>query len=220
MYLPAPAPGARVLDVGCGNGLHLEMLREWGWVVEGVEPDAQAGEVERSRGITVHKVNLASQCFADGIFDAVTVSHVIEHVYDPVALIRECRRILKPGGILVIITPNISSITYRLFRSSSAHLEPPRHLVLFQPRNLAYLADLAGVQMVRCTTLARGAKQLFLRTLDIRRRGFTDHERQVGLLESLIGWAYHLMERVLVKFHKDGGEEILLIATRKGNAGL
>ncbi len=110
MHLPAPAGAARVLDVGCGSGVLLARMQSLGWQVEGVEVDPDGVKAARARGVPVRLGMLEKQGFPDNHFDAVHSAHVIEHVYDPLSLLRECHRILKPGGTLVILTPNIASI--------------------------------------------------------------------------------------------------------------
>lgn len=77
-----------------------------GWRVEGVDFDPGAVEVARASGLEVRLESLESQRYPDQSFDAVTMVHLIEHTHDPVGLIHESRRILKPRGQLVILTPN------------------------------------------------------------------------------------------------------------------
>ena len=83
-----------------------------------MELDPGGVATARARGVPVYQGQLADAKFPDNHFDAVHSAHVIEHVYDPVALLRECFRILKPGGKLVIITPNTGSWGHRKFGST------------------------------------------------------------------------------------------------------
>ncbi|HTE62607.1 MAG TPA: methyltransferase domain-containing protein, partial [Solirubrobacteraceae bacterium] len=143
-HLPAPAPGARLLEVGFGTGDQLVRMRELGWQVSGVDIDPVVVAAARERGLDVHHGELAARGFPDGCFDAVYLSHVVEHVLDPVALLRECCRVLAPGGRLVAITPNVESRGHGVFGADWFGLDPPRHLVLFSPAALRAAATAAG----------------------------------------------------------------------------
>lgn len=84
MWLGTSCRG-RLLDVGCGNGIFLATMKELGWEVAGVEPDRQAARVAREQfGLNVHVGTLEEAGFADGTFDAITMSHVVEHLADPI----------------------------------------------------------------------------------------------------------------------------------------
>lgn len=112
-HLPASAlgSGARLLDVGCGAGGDLVFLNSLGWRASGVEIDPTAVRVARARGLEVIEGDVASAGLADETFDAVTSSHVLEHVHDPREFLLECRRVLKTGGVLVAVpqTPDPNS---------------------------------------------------------------------------------------------------------------
>ena len=94
MYLPAHASG-RLLDVGCGSGRFLAFMRDRGWDVCGCDYDEGAVAMARSRLLDVRVGGIETQQYEADYFDAVTLSHVIEHVPEPRLTIRECRRILK-----------------------------------------------------------------------------------------------------------------------------
>ena len=81
-------------------------------------------------------------------YDFITLSHVIEHVYDPVALINACYALLNDGGILWIETPNGKSTGYEIYKSSWRGLEPPRHLMLFTESTLSELLFAAGFKSI------------------------------------------------------------------------
>jgi 2-polyprenyl-3-methyl-5-hydroxy-6-metoxy-1,4-benzoquinol methylase len=130
-HLEKPRPGAALLDVGCGNGVFLERARDIGWRVLGVEPDPRAAAVARSQGLDVHLGGIEILDEISGEFDLITMSHVIEHVHDPISLLRACRRLLRSGGRIWIETPNLDSIGHSIYGASWRGLEPPRHLVLF-----------------------------------------------------------------------------------------
>lgn len=124
-------------------------MQGFGWRVVGVDPDESAVKVARSRGLTVHCGMLAEQRFPASTFDAVTLNHVIEHVPDPVQTLRECYRILKPGGTLVQFTPNGTSLGHRIYQEHWRGLEPPRHLHIFSMQSLHRVLATAGFQRIR-----------------------------------------------------------------------
>ena len=138
------APQGRLLDVGCGSGLWLLLVAQLGWQVEGIDFDEKSVSLARQQGLLVHLGSLEQQNFPSESFDALALSHVIEHVPDPVRTLAECARILKPGGQLVLYTPNASSLGHRLFKQNWRGLEPPRHLHLFGPASMRTLMGRAG----------------------------------------------------------------------------
>lgn len=138
------APQGRLLDVGCGSGEWLVAMRDLGWQVEGVDFDENAVRLARDNDLLVRCGSLEEQKYPAAHFDAVTLNHVIEHVPDPIGTLKECARILKPGGRLALFTPNTASLGHRLFGSDWRGLEPPRHLHVFCPGSMAALLHRAG----------------------------------------------------------------------------
>jgi SAM-dependent methyltransferase len=131
-HLPKPpAHGGRLLDIGFGNGGFLKMAVEMGWHAEGIDFDPEAVQAARSRGLDVRCAGVEELLDEPGYYDVITLSHVIEHVYDPPALLRAIYRLLKPGGLLWLDTPNLDSLGHARFRRNWRDLDPPRHLTLF-----------------------------------------------------------------------------------------
>jgi SAM-dependent methyltransferase len=137
-------PG-RLLDVGCGAGVLLDAMRRRGWEVRGVDLTPAAVRIARQRyGLDVVEGTLEEAGFPSGHFDAVTLWNVIEHVPDPPATIREAARVLRPGGLLVMATPNVDALDARLFGPRWALWEAPRHFNLFSPASLGLLLRASG----------------------------------------------------------------------------
>jgi len=147
-YLPAPKLGMRLLDVGCGNAVFLSLARSLGWDVVGVEPDPKAVEAARSRGIDVRHGGVDILDPEKESFDGITLSHVIEHVHDPVAVLQSCYALLKPGGWIWLETPNIKAQGHEKYGSNWRGLEPPRHLVLFTRASLKLAMEQVGFQEI------------------------------------------------------------------------
>jgi SAM-dependent methyltransferase len=142
-HLDLPRPGARLLDVGCGNGGFLAMMGERGWETVGIDPDAKAVDAAVRRGLDVRQGDLEGLGDCEP-FDAITLNHVIEHVYDPVAELTRARALLRPGGVLWLASPNAHGIGRRMFGPDWVGLDPPRHLTVFTPRALLDVVAAAG----------------------------------------------------------------------------
>ena len=143
--LPAPGPGARLLDIGCGSGEFLARMREIGWSVVGQEIDPKAAAAARQRGIEVVLGPLEPTSF-DLPFDAITMNHVIEHVHDPVAVLTACLKLLGPGGRLWMATPHADALGRRRFGAHWVELDSPRHLIVFSRRSLELALRRAGFE--------------------------------------------------------------------------
>jgi 2-polyprenyl-3-methyl-5-hydroxy-6-metoxy-1,4-benzoquinol methylase len=144
-HLPSlPAGGGRLLDVGCGNGGFLMLALQAGWQVEGLDLDAGAVQAARSRGLEVHHGGIEVLGERSACYDVITLSHVIEHVRNPVATLCRLYALLKPGGVLWLDTPNLASLGAMRFGPHWRDLDPPRHLVLFTPSSLMNSLVAAG----------------------------------------------------------------------------
>jgi SAM-dependent methyltransferase len=148
--LRLPHRGARLLDVGCGNGAFVKDAIAWGWNAEGLDPDPDVAAAASPRlGARITTGTLAEICYPDAYFAAVTMDHTVEHLHDPVSTLKEVLRILEPGGSVWVATPNVNSLGHRLFKSDWRGLEPPRHLVLFTAKTLRVALAAAGYEKVR-----------------------------------------------------------------------
>jgi SAM-dependent methyltransferase len=167
-HLPA-MPGGRLLDVGCGSGGFLAHMAELGWRVQGVDPDPAAVAEAREAGLEVTLGTLADLDTEKlgGAFDAITLSHVIEHVHDPGADLRRVRDLLHPGGLLWIATPNLEALGLRRFGRDWLGLDPPRHLVLFTRSSLEGLVREAGLEPLPAPPASPHAQQMFTQSAAI-----------------------------------------------------
>lgn len=142
--LPATTTRKRVLDVGFGGGVFLNYAASMGWDVAGVDIDEVVIRNGKARGIDARQGSI--EAFADQpeSFDYITISHVIEHVYDPVETLKIAYRLLKPGGQLWLDTPNIDSYGYAHYGANWLGVDAPRHLVIFGWDTMRYALKEAG----------------------------------------------------------------------------
>ena len=143
----------RLLDVGCAEGLFLEQAAHDGWEVTGTEISSFAvRHCKEKLGLNVMQGELADIKFPDSAFHAVTMWHVLEHTPDPIAVLREIRRILKYDGVFVMAIPNLHNIlsqyAYRLIKGRRIHLFDPDdrelHLYHFTPETIRLASEKAG----------------------------------------------------------------------------
>lgn len=139
----------RFLDIGSATGMLLNYMKEKEWNVKGIELcEPSAAYAKEKFGVEVINSTLEEACLPESAFEAVHMSHVIEHVPHPPETLREIRRILVPGGLFCIITPNVDSFQFRVFRKRwrSAH---PDHLTLFSIKTLSRALQEAGFEIVK-----------------------------------------------------------------------
>ena len=204
-----PHSSGRLLDVGCGNGEFLLMMSGLGWEVEGIEPDGTAALVAQRSGIKVDQRPIESAELEADNFDAVTLHHVIEHTSDPLKALKKVTAALKPGGILVSISPNPSSFLRRFFGGAWRGLEPPRHYTLFGPKALRNLAILVGLTPMVWTT-SRYSRWTTEQSIGLLRTpGVSAYRR--SMLPLAIAW----FSKFLNVLSKDLGEEVVLFAVKR-----
>jgi 2-polyprenyl-3-methyl-5-hydroxy-6-metoxy-1,4-benzoquinol methylase len=213
MYMPY-IPRGRLLEVGCGSGNMLKIMADLGWQVEGVDFDSEAVKNCRRKGLNVHVGFLGDLRYPESCFDAITMSHLIEHVHDPLGLLEECCRILKPGGRLALVTPNIDSAGHRIYTSSWFHLDPPRHLRIFTVGSMKSLLEKAGFRKVKIDTTIRDAATAYAASRSVR----LTSRYEVGVRQPwsfrLWGRAMQAVEWVWLTVDPSAGEEIAAMAQK------
>lgn len=148
-YLPPVKPGARLLDVGFGSGEFMELARQVGWRVLGVDLDQLAVANALVAGLDVSQGDIKSFGDTSEQFDVITMSHVLEHVHNPSETVAQAYQLLKPGGLLYIDTPNIDAYGHQHFGAYWRGLEAPRHLVIFNWASLIGLLNSVGFTAAR-----------------------------------------------------------------------
>ena len=153
--LGKPAGETRMLDVGCSSGAFLGAAVKLGYQAEGVEPAARAAQTAQAAGLKVRQGLLQEAGFDDGQFDAVTLFEVIEHLQEPQDLLKECHRILRPGGVMLVGTGNAGGWSMAAMGAKWEYLDIARHgghISFFTPHSMGVLAQRTGFEVAAVYT--------------------------------------------------------------------
>jgi len=135
----------RILDIGCATGIFLHGMQLRNWDCFGIEPSVHAASYARTRfDLQVNTGYLGNGQFPDNFFDIITLWDVFEHLPSPIETLNIMNQILKPGGLLMISTPNIESWTSQVFGKYWAGWETPRHYHVYSPQLLSSLLKKTG----------------------------------------------------------------------------
>jgi 2-polyprenyl-3-methyl-5-hydroxy-6-metoxy-1,4-benzoquinol methylase len=144
----AGVPSPRLLDVGCATGIFLEVARAAGCPGEGLDLSEYALAVTREKGFAARRGTLEEAAFPAESFDVVSMWDLIEHVTDPAALLAECRRVLRPGGLLAISTPDAGSLLARVLGSRWLGFRSiDEHLYFFSRLTMSAMLETAGFEV-------------------------------------------------------------------------
>ena len=141
----------RLLDMGCNEGRGLSLYADNGFQVEGLELNEAAAALARRRGFRVHTAPLA-QFRPQEPYDVVVLANVLEHAWDPVEMLAEVRRLLRPQGEVWISCPNAASLWHRVFGRAWVNWHVPFHLWHFSPATLQGVLELAGYEITALQT--------------------------------------------------------------------
>jgi SAM-dependent methyltransferase len=138
-----PCSRLKLLDIGCGKGDFLEKHRKDFASVTGVDFDSEAIKMAKAKGLEVYcmEIDKFLDSFTQSRFDIITIRHVLEHVEEPSKLIESVRKVLSPGGLVVVSVPNAD---FKLVRpeDNKIFLYPPHHLTLWSTASLKNLFEL------------------------------------------------------------------------------
>lgn len=151
----APGEPIRVLDIGCGSGQFLARMIPLGYEAHGTEYSPDSGRRAATvNGLRLHVGPLRPDTYPAGHFDLISIWHVLEHLRDPDEALQNCRAWLRPGGFLMLAVPNVGSWQASLFRGAWFHLDPPRHLIHFDPASLRRALESSGFRLSRVRQLS------------------------------------------------------------------
>ena len=203
-----PQPG-RLLDVGCGNGAFLSRAREMGWQVTGCEPDPKAVATCRAQGLSVIQGDVFDPLLDGQRFDAVTISHVLEHVADPEAMLKRVHALLEPGGVLWVAIPNPDSIGLRVFGAAWRGLHCPFHLCIPSQTQLVPRVGQAGFDSIKLLRRGAHARRLWADSQLIARR------EKIGTARSFALSTLRALTDFLATVSPRWAEETVLIARKR-----
>ena len=139
--------GGSVLDIGAGAGEFLYLMREKGWQTTGVEPSPVTSRYAREAfGLEVLTGTLPEVVFSPESFDLITLWDVLEHLPDPLDVMKKVASLLKESGKVVFSTPNIEGLPARWFKNAW-YTNVPRHLYFFSPGTLQLLLQQSGLEL-------------------------------------------------------------------------
>ena len=142
-----------ILDIGCGTGHFLNSMKETGWNTKGIEINERAGKYAESifnlEVLTPEKIKTLST----GIFDCITLWHVLEHFHEPDKIIEEISRLLKPDGVCIIALPNNHSFDSEYYGKEWAAYDVPRHLWHFNPDTFSLFTKRNKFKLMEMQTL-------------------------------------------------------------------
>ncbi len=204
-------PKPKILDVGCGTGANLEMLRQFG-VAEGVDVSDDALEFCRQKGLKVHKGLAEELPFADEIFDVVTALDVVEHLDDDVAGLKEMFRVLKRGGKTLIFVPAFMWLW-------GVQDDISNHRIRYTKQQIVERLEQAGFHIERATyaNITFFAPILAGRTL-MKLTGVkpeSENNINVSALNGVLGKIFSAEKYWLNKFGFPFGVSIVITATKK-----
>lgn len=216
MGIPGSWKG-KILDIGCGNGRFLSQMKKLGWSVQGVDIDEKAASMARDLyDIDVFVGKLENAYFRAETFDVITMNHVIEHDYNPIQLLKKSWEALKPGGRLVLSTPNIESRGHKKFKKSWRGLEPPRHLILFSMNSLKTCTQQAGFETESIRSSTHGARGIYWVSKLLQSKS-----QDIGISPEfdfflrLKGYLFQIKEEVFRVLFEEIGEEIYFVGIKQ-----
>ena len=200
--------GGRLLDVGCGGGRFLRRMKKNGRQVEGSDFDDQAANgVKDKYGICIHTGDLKEIELSDNSFDATTLSHIIEHLCNPLESIKRCHQLLKKRGGLIVTTSNGNSLSHQRYGKYWRRLESPRHIQIFTPNSLSNVVGQAGFSNRVVKTLSTGAAGIY-------KVGALASQKKSLFMKTLRSIGSIFLE-LFEQHRNDIGQEILIIATKE-----
>jgi SAM-dependent methyltransferase len=174
------APGERLLEIGAGTGFFLQEAQVEGYrIVTGIEPSRAAGDADPSIAERIVRGVMKPGLFAADTFDVVCLFQVFDHIPDPNLVLRECRKVLRPGGLILAVNHNVEALSNRIMGERSPIIDV-EHTYLYSPatmeaifaRNAFEVLEVGRVwndyslrYLARLAPIPRGPKALLLKIL-------------------------------------------------------
>ncbi len=202
----------RLLDFGCGSGSYLKRMANLGWDVVGL--DAAVGavrQVQEALGLPALVGSLPHSELKPCSFEIITMWHSLEHVHEPLAVLREAYRLLVPGGKLIVAAPNMDSWAFRHFGPAWFGLDLPRHLTHFTPTTLMLTLQTAGlrieeVRAIRHSDWLRASAKLATKT-----------QSHSGWLNRILTWKPAARIAAWTNYQMNSADCMIAVAERPKN---
>ncbi len=203
-------PQGKLLEVGTGNGSFLWLMSKLGWQVEGIEPDPVAAKAAKDTGLNVWQCGIEDADLEAESYDAIVLHHVLEHIPEPKTVLEKLVNCLKPGGVLVCVTPNPVSNAANIFKNNWYGLaETPRHLVLPSPEGYKSMLQKSNT-LVKVSTTMKIAFWMYRESLSIQKTG------EVGKYQkTLLPKIATILSSFLLPIFPHIGEEVICYATKR-----
>ncbi len=142
---------AKVLEIGAATGVMLQIFKKHGWEVWGIEPSASARDAQK-KGIKILKTTFEKAKLPKNYFDVVILNHTLEHMTNPLAIMRKVKTLLIKKGIIYVDVPNFASFSAKLANKNWKYILPEEHLYHFTPETLRKILEKAGFKTIYCRT--------------------------------------------------------------------
>ena len=211
--------GGRLLEIGCGAGRQLKLMQDLGWQVEGIDADLRVVELARKKGLKVSHGYVYDQQYADETFNTIILNHVIEHVFELDRFLPELYRILKKGGRLVMLTPNLESLGSRMYRNFvDSIMDTPRHLYVFTGDSLRLMGQNARFERIQVYSTIRHAGIVYMSHKAIAKTGTLQYDLVPGWprrRDRVVAPLVTLLEAVVKKKRPFAGEELVFVGKKE-----
>lgn len=145
-------PGkGKILDIGCGYGHFIKIMENYGWTASGIEPSSRTIRYAKSKGLNVFETTIEDAVFPESSFEAVTAFYVLEHLFEPLSVLKKIHAMLKPRGVVVLRIPHTTPIVklLDLFNIKNNLYDLPFHMYDFSPNTIRLLLEKAGFSSIR-----------------------------------------------------------------------
>lgn len=169
----------KALEVGSSTGVFLSLLKEKGWEVQGLEPSLAAGVAEKN-GISTLNTTFEKAELKGGTFDLVIFNHVLEHMENPVDILKKANQVLKKDGAILIDVPSFASLSARISGAGWRYILPKEHRWHFTPKSLTALLGKSGFRIIHWEThsgiwgYGNPLKEIWQALTGKKKRFFTD----------------------------------------------
>lgn len=155
-------PKGNVLEIGSGNGFLLNLFKENGYQCTGIEPSPKASEYAKNTlNLNILNTFLTKDTFAENSFDVVLLMDVLEHIYRPIELFNQCNKILKKGGIIVVLTGDIDSLNAKFWKNKWFYFNYWEHISFFSRTSIEYLLLKTDFKLIKYSIFNHTGSYIF-----------------------------------------------------------